>query len=753
MNKKILSVLLSSVLLSQSCMISNIYASDVTAKTKSNNFKFISWFKNYSKQIGLTALPILGITLLGGGYLLFKNKKPEDDGKNNINIETGYTTKNRGACSISGKNKNGDKTEGETNGTINNGQVEFEPIETEGETNGTINNGQVEFEPIETGGETNGTINKGQVKFEPTKTIVTQKAEEEEKLKNEEVDAAESAHQSLDDYISAEVSENWENVIGSIINPKDPAASIVNANEDTVGIRLSKLRQYLQYCIEVFPRCGDDIQEHIRNYFLQDKNLCDPQKRFMLLYMLSLLERQDLTRQGAVRTLYETIIEINEAMSRKAIERALDDESTAEAKRNVLKRILALIQLSDNRYEYSQQKPWYTGPEAGTEYATSVLSHGETLVFELPYSMNYDELRKLLGIEGDGSAVGIDARTSTHYVKINDWDKRPVEGKSWLSGVTTLGSYTVTKVVSWLGLETDPANRAWWINNLSDLLSKCQFQYGFDIPINSYMPEKGGVSRGHILFSFVEIEGKSALLVKLEDSGPEATSVTGHTHSMSGKGNYISATSHIRVFNQYENRLALTGSLAKFDKEKLCKKVSEIVNTFSSEDLTGSQVSVRAKIDLNELTASLHIPGVDIYRNGSNYCIGNTNYGYIITDMGQLREWCVHNGLNADEIEQIKSSSNRWLYTTESLSGWDLKTALPAKFFNAFSYIKARFTAVKYTNPPGDVIVHDVPPTKLFKSFIFEKFDDWEIAESNVDKNMVEYLKIIIKNSSISDRI
>ena len=525
--------------------------------------------------------------------------------------------------------------------------------------------------------------------------------------------------------------ENWEAAIDSVIE-KNPDGSFKFKEElieENVGVFASEIITFLATNIGSPRAYGfESKMNELLEHFTSPENLCDPQKRFIIFYMLKYIEHiyglpQNKGDADDMALLYGRLIGIIEEMNRRVISNVLENADIPDAKRNVLKRILALIQMSVDKYRYTGKEdsiyahalPLMVGARGSQkmhdkgfsnasfsskfEYPTSALAHCESVVIQLPYSMEFNEFISLIG--ANDPAVGMYPRQSTHSTKIDPETGAVVESKGMRHGImstlTSLASQTVSgmdSLLSYVGTSMEPVRRTYWAQNISSLMSQADYQYGIDIPINTYNLSDKKSARGHILISFSKYEGRSVALVKLEDCGPGETSVTGHGHGASGKSNYISATSHIRLLNQYENRLALVCDLSSADNEELSRKMSSVVEGCKSDELTSPRDEFIHKWGEIE-HCSRGIPGVQFYRcerlwGGPLF----TNYGYIIDDQDAFKTWCGENGLNDDEFKAIMASNNTWLYSSRSWTREDIfSLLLPDKFLRQLMQQQERFAA------------------------------------------------------------
>lgn len=556
--------------------------------------------------------------------------------------------------------------------------------------------------------------------------------------------------------------ENWESAIEAVIDKKSDGTfsfkeSLIREN---IGVNVDELNGLAGVLIDNMVSANirsisvfEDYKRALRQYFTKSENLYNPQKRFMLLYLLKYLENEykepsrvsqyRTLEHGLIPRLFAELVSINEEVNRQVIINALDDADVDEGKRNVLKRIFALIQLSKNEYRYSKDSiyarilPGAADVDDGAgvvavdfsksnEYPTSPISHCETVVISLPYSMEFKEFLHLIGAD-NMEAVGMVPRQSTHSTKVDPKTGVAVESKGMKHGLastlTSVSSKTVSGIdglLSYVGISLDPVKNTYVAKNISSFMSQMDYQYGMDIPINQYNRDDTTSSRGHILISFSQYQGQSVAIVKLEDCGPGETSVTGHGHGASGKSNYISATGHIRLLNQYENRRALVCDARDIDKRELETKVSDTVRRSTSSGLVGTKFEFE-KIQ-GHVEERKPIKGVKFCRCERRMLFGvptYVNYGYVITDPQEFIGWCRANRISPEDYRRIVLSNNKWLYASLSATGEDVYSKLPETFLDALLFEQARFDAkekdvnVEVINDAsyGKINILDVPPS------------------------------------------
>ena len=475
---------------------------------------------------------------------------------------------------------------------------------------------------------------------------------------------------------------NWEGLGEKLITKNADKNEILNIdleesnieNYRNAGVDLKALNTLCDKIIET-----NNLDE-IKKYFSEPQNT-GPQKRLALAYM------QEYFKEKNNIELYKNILEINNEIDKQMFLNYFNkNENDPRAK--ILKRIFALMQMSEQKFGYKKEKTI----KLQNESVLAPLCYGESVVFTLPFGMTEDEFLSTIGIDrendiGKQDQAKVYKRASTHGIKMTD--EEATEYKTYFQGL-------------FQGLNL-------YLNTLTfGMVDAGINDYCFDIDINQFrddLKKLDGteISRGHVLIVFRNGYENipPAVLIKFEDAAPGKISPTNHGHGASGTSNSISLTNKIKATMPFEKRKALVGKLESFEKETLIGHVETAAEKVGAEQLIGSQKEFKEACDKIKIQdqenqskeiefkpfekkdttdyTQYTIPGVEIFRCHSKKgwtgklaekIIGTdggfTYYGYLINDENAFRNWCNGNDIkNPKDIDKIIAYAGTWFSTSK----------------------------------------------------------------------------------------
>ena len=489
--------------------------------------------------------------------------------------------------------------------------------------------------------------------------------------------------------------QNWEIIASKLFeSKKDLKLKEVSyfyfkkdANLSLAGLD----KKLIDNFIKEFIKNSEEFINDIEIYYLELKNIYEPQKRLILEYITEYLF--NLKQFELYKKLLDIILKINKKIFIISLEENKNDKNI----QNFFKNILILIQISDVYFKYNEENQnLFTSKHNNydnnyNEEIISPLFRSETIIIEFPSNFTLDDYYKLLGIYSteNKKLINYYFRASSHRI-LTIKDKESNKEYSKENKISAISS----------GLDFH-------------LLDK-ELNYGIDYNIHFWHPQiiinEDGGNRGHFLISFNFDFNKSRFLFKIEDCGYLKNSILGHEHGHSTARNYISPSIHFKILNPFVNRNSLYCDLRKFKKEgiiQILKTINEI--KINNEIFLGNknnfyeEVIKKYKIE-NEIKKNLILPisGVQIYRKIDRKKKGNfftenyvTYYGYIIENENEFKKWFYEKCDNKEFYDKILILQNLWLYKCDSeikknlgckdfFTNWNIN-GLPEIFLNDFN--------------------------------------------------------------------
>ena len=549
---------------------------------------------------------------------------------------------------------------------------------------------------------------------------------------------------------------NWEKIAAKLFESrKDKTIKEVsyfyfknNADLSLAGLNKNLIDNF----IEEFIKNSENYLNEIEEYFLDLKNLYEPQKRLILEYITECIFNKK--NYDLYKKLMSIILKINKKIFSISLEENKNDKNV----QNLFKNLLILIQLSDINFNYNNENKNLF--DSTNEEIVSPLFRSETIILEFPSEFTLEDYYELLGI------------FTKEKKKLIDFYFRPSSHR-----ILTFKDEKTKKEIS---IE----------NKIHAIFSGLDYRifdkernYGIEYDINFWRPElklnKDKGNRGHFLLSFDFDFNKSRFLFKIEDCGYLKNSIFGHEHGYSTARNYIAPSGHFKILNPFFNRKSMYCDLRKFNKKgifHILKILNEI--NIDSNILLGTNKNfvenvIKKKGLENEIENCLNsrISGVKIYRKidrnkKGNYFTENyvTYYGYIIENENEFKEWFYEKYDNKEIYDKILILQNLWLYKCDSESqkssgcsdffkNWNIN-CLPEIFLNEFNF-NINFLINIYG------IESDININNYYQNFgkikenkkIYFIFNNESENGKIIQKNISNYFKINIEFNKDFDKI
>ena len=480
---------------------------------------------------------------------------------------------------------------------------------------------------------------------------------------------------------------NWEKIAAKLFESrKDQTVKEVSyfyfkkdADLSLAGLNKNLIDNF----IEEFLKNSENYLNEIEEYFLDLKNLYEPQKRLILEYITECVfikKNYDLYKK-----LMSIILKINKKVFSISLEENKNDKNV----QNLFKNLLILIQLSDINFNYNNENKNLFDNK--NEEIVSPLFRSETIIIEFPLEFELKDYYELLGIftKEKKKLINFYFRPSSHRILTfkDEATKKEISIENKIHAIFS-------------GLDYRIFDR--------------ERNYGIEYDINFWRPElklnddKG--NRGHFLLSFDFDFNKSRFLFKIEDCGYLKNSIFGHEHGYSTARNYISPSGHFKILNPFINRKSMYCDLRKFNKKGIFHvlKILNEINLDSDVLLGTNKNFIENAIKKNDLEHEIknclisRISGVKIYRKVDRNKKGNyfteynvVYYGFVIENEDEFKKWFEKKSNNKEIFERIFLLQNLWLYKCDSenknnysckdfFNFWNINF-LPEIFFNDFN--------------------------------------------------------------------
>ncbi len=315
-----------------------------------------------------------------------------------------------------------------------------------------------------------------------------------------------------------------------------------NENLETLKINREKL-QSLEGHVLNSENDIDNICNALENFYLNNENMYDPQKRFVLSYII--YEASKIAADGTNKNIYDKLFEVNEKVNQKVICNALKNDKNPIEARKTIANLLFLEHLGVLEFNYHKENEVKRTPTPSKEYTSSSLAYGETVVLTLPHGSGEKIFNKIFVDSNKEKTWG--NRTSTHSFEVENNANNGIR-------FTEKKGDIIDAAINFLGHQIGLINSQKGIN-----LNVCS---------NDKTANVDGTS-GHILVGTAELALASGALIKLESAAPCETSKFGHTHGMSGKSNIISATCQFRPFSPHEKRSGILVNVSGLTVDEL----------------------------------------------------------------------------------------------------------------------------------------------------------------------------------------
>lgn len=154
-------------------------------------------------------------------------------------------------------------------------------------------------------------------------------------------------------------------------------------NLQVLEINETVLKELIYYVLDS-KNSIEDICQGLENFYLKDENIYNPQKRYVLSYII--YEASKLHKNLKNKNIYNKLFEVNEKVNQKLIIDAIKNQGNPMEARKTIANLLFLEHLGILEFNYKKEKPLKDvnhTPEK--EYASSPLAYEETVVLTLTY--------------------------------------------------------------------------------------------------------------------------------------------------------------------------------------------------------------------------------------------------------------------------------------------------------------------------------------------------------------------------------